>query len=66
MIVFERKRIKTYVQKRIITFERELLSEWTASEMDGENKIIQPLISLGSVAEWTSRGQPSSCVWDFF
>ena len=41
MIVFERKRIKTYVQKRIITFERELLSEWTASEMDGGNKIIQ-------------------------
>ena len=25
-------------------------------EMDGENKIIQPLISVGSVAEWTSRG----------
>lgn len=22
-------------------------------EMDGENKIIQPLISVGSVAEWT-------------
>lgn len=35
-------------------------------EMDGGNKIIQPLISVGSVAEWTSRGQPSSCVWDFF
>lgn len=26
-------------------------------EMDGENKIIQPLISLGSVAEWTSRAR---------
>lgn len=48
--------------KRGLLRSRESCYQSGRPEMDGENKIIQPLISLGSVAEWTSRGRANLLV----